>query len=187
MPAALVQNDHIPELAARIDSPAMLRVLRQVQDDGFVKNGSDLDNETAITLERLVSLGLVDPGFDSEGKPFLWVANHNGKRVLRHIQNESKLSILPSAKAALEAMPEKDRRAVLAAAESLQRIPPDSWASRNVQQLAADDQLFLLRVGPDLRVFFTTPESGQVVLVDIVHHKTLEMVQNGNGAGSVGQ
>ena len=53
MPAELVSNDAIPQLAGKIESPAMRRVLRRIQQAGFILNGPDLDKETSSILEQL--------------------------------------------------------------------------------------------------------------------------------------
>jgi hypothetical protein len=87
MPAPLVPNEAIPELAAGIDSPLMLRVLRRIHQVGFILNGKDVDQETVRVLQRLTELGLVDPGYDGRTgwPPFQWVINGNGSRVLRYL------------------------------------------------------------------------------------------------------
>src|SRR5205807_2510537 len=86
MPAELVRNEAIPELAARVD-PEMLRVLRRIQQAGFILNGGDVDQKTADILQRLAELGLIDPGYGgpTDGKPYQWVSNSNGSRVLRYL------------------------------------------------------------------------------------------------------
>jgi hypothetical protein len=87
MPADLVPNAAIPGLAARVDSPALLRVLRHIQKAGFILNGRQVDEETASALGRLTGLGLVDPGYEGavSGRPDLWVSNGNGSRVLSYL------------------------------------------------------------------------------------------------------
>jgi hypothetical protein len=87
MPADLVPNDAIPQLAARVDAPEMLKVLQRIQRTGFILNGSDLDPETARSLQRLAELGLVDPGYNGRtaGRPYLWTSNGNGSRVLWYL------------------------------------------------------------------------------------------------------
>ena len=86
MPADLVPNEAIPELAAQTSAP-MLRVLRRIQQAGLILNGGDVDQETGALLQRLTELGLVDPGYagPTVGKPYLWASNGNGSRVLRYM------------------------------------------------------------------------------------------------------
>jgi hypothetical protein len=93
MPATLVPNEAIPKLAAQIDSPAMLRVLRHLQQTGFLLNGQATDQRTLDILRRLADLGLVDPGYDgpTAGKPFIWISNGNGERVLKHLEAQAPL------------------------------------------------------------------------------------------------
>jgi hypothetical protein len=87
MPAPLVPNEAIPELAARADSPEMLQVLRRIQQAGFIPNGRDADRKTVGILKQLADLGLVDPAYEgpTEGAPFLWASNGNGSRVLKYL------------------------------------------------------------------------------------------------------
>jgi hypothetical protein len=47
MPADLFSDEVIRGLAAQIDSHAMLSVLRHLRQVGFIRNGSDIDQETA--------------------------------------------------------------------------------------------------------------------------------------------
>src|SRR5947208_4687598 len=116
MPAELVPNENIPKLAAQINSPAVLMVLRALQQTGFIMNGQDIDRETIDILERLAALGLVDPGYDgpTDGKPFIWVSNHNGERVLRHLEAKApfgnKVQVHPRARTALASLSERDRQ-----------------------------------------------------------------------------
>jgi hypothetical protein len=83
MPAALVPHAAIPELATRVD-PEMLNVLRQLQKADFILNAKHLDAKVRAALERLEKLGLVDPAFEGNerARPFMWVGNGNGSRVL---------------------------------------------------------------------------------------------------------
>jgi hypothetical protein len=86
VPNDLVPDDAIPQLAAQITSPAMLRTLRRVQERDFFPNGPWVDDETAGHLQHLVGLGLVYPAYSGpiSGPPSLWVGNHNGRRVVRY-------------------------------------------------------------------------------------------------------
>ena len=83
MPATLVPHAAIPELAARVDQD-MLKVLRQLQKADFILNGKNLDTKIEAALRRLTELGLADPGYegDDRTRPFMWVGNGNGSRVL---------------------------------------------------------------------------------------------------------
>jgi hypothetical protein len=87
MPADLVPEDAIPALAARADSSEMLRVLRRIEQAGFIHNSRNLRRDQFEILQRLAGLGLVDPGYDgpTDGTPSLWVRNVNGSRVLGHL------------------------------------------------------------------------------------------------------
>lgn len=194
MPAALVPQERIPELAAQIDSPAMLRVLRRLQQAGFLINGHDVDQETLGILQRLTDLGLVDPGYDgpTDRKPFIWVSNGNGERVLKHLEAsprhgaafESKLTIHPRAHTALASLPEKDQRAVLAAVEALQTAHPDAWPCEKVDHLSPDKSVYLLRVSPELRAFLRVLDSGGIELFDIMREETLRLFLERYRAGS---
>lgn len=86
MIADLVPKHAIPELAARANSPEMLRVLQHIQRAGFIRNGN-VDRETTDVLRRLMELGLVDAGYEgaTEGEPYLWTSNSNGSRVLSYL------------------------------------------------------------------------------------------------------
>jgi hypothetical protein len=83
MPANLIPHAAIPKLAEQV-TPEMLKILRHIQKADFVVNSAGLARHTVETLERLSTLGLVDPGYEGEasGKPSIWVANGNGSRVL---------------------------------------------------------------------------------------------------------
>jgi hypothetical protein len=193
MPADLVSNDAIPQLAARIDSPAMLRVLRHIQQVGFILNGQIVNQSLFTILQRLADLGLVDPGYadPTDGKPFIWVGNGNGQRVLRHfeaspLQNaslESKVTVHPRARTALESLSEGERQAVLVAVEMLQSRDPASWPGEEVSRLIPDQPVYLLRVSPDLRAFIRILDSGSLELFDIVPEETLRLFRERYGDG----
>lgn len=184
MPANLVPNETIPELAARMDSTSMLRVLRHLRQTGFISNTSSLDKETFDILQRLASLGLADPGYEgpTNGLPFIWVSNHNGERVLSYLETspdqqkrlKSKVMVNPRAGIALSSLSENEQLAVLAAAEGLYGHDPASWPRHAVRRLSPDKPTYLLRVSPDLRAFIKF-ESGGIELVDIVREKTLQL------------
>ena len=87
MPADLVPNGEIPDLAARANLPEMLAVLRRIQRTGFIANSKNLDNRTFSILQELAALGLVDQSYDADtsGLPSLWTSNGNGLRVLNYL------------------------------------------------------------------------------------------------------
>lgn len=179
MPADLIRNEAIPKLAEQIDSPAMLTVLRHLQHTGFILNNKEVDQETAAILHRLAALGLVDPGYDgsTDGKPFIWVRNGNGARILRYFEGTFKppVEIHPRASPALAALSDKDRQAVLGTVDYLRRRDPACWPSELVVPLSADKPMYLLRVTPELRAFVTVLDSGGIELSDIVREETLRL------------
>jgi hypothetical protein len=85
MPAALVPQEEIPALAAKV-TPDMLKVLQRIQREGFILNGTAVDEQTATALQTLADLGLVDPGYEGPpmGEPSIWVSNGNGSRLLSY-------------------------------------------------------------------------------------------------------
>ncbi len=87
MPTKLVPNEAIPDLAAAVNSPEMVKILRHIQQTGFILNGKYLGSETTTVLNQLATLGLVDSSYEgsNEGSPFMWVGNGNGSRVLRYL------------------------------------------------------------------------------------------------------
>ncbi len=191
MPADLVPNEAIPKLAAQIDSPAMLRTLRLLQQRGFLQNGPGVDQETVDALQRLAVLGLVDPGYSgpTNGEPFIWVSNHNGNRVLKHFEanRRREVKVHPRARTALAALSEDDQQAVLAATESLLIREPTSWPRGEVLRLDEGKPVFLLRVTPDLRAFITVLDSGDIELYDIVREETLKaFLERYRGGSKVG-
>jgi hypothetical protein len=84
MPADLLPNEAIPELAASVKSAEEFKVLQHIHRVGTIQNSKNLDQKTVSTLQRLGELGLVDRGYFGavEGTPAIWVANGNGERVL---------------------------------------------------------------------------------------------------------
>lgn len=194
MPTVLVPPERVPELAAQIDSPGMLRLLRRLREAGFIQNTPELDEETVSLLQRLSTLGLVDSGFDrpTEGKPFIWVNNGNGERVLKYVETSSpreetlepRIKINPRAHTALSSLPERDQLAVLAAAESLQGADPASWSPERVNRLNPDKPIYLLRVSPELRAFIRVLDSGVIELFDIVSDDTLRLFLERSRPGS---
>jgi hypothetical protein len=57
MSADLVPKEVIPQLATRIDSPTMLRVLRHIEQARFIMNAPSLDRKTFDILQRLAASG----------------------------------------------------------------------------------------------------------------------------------
>ena len=193
MPADLVSDVDIPQLAARI-SPAMLQALRLLKQHGFIQNGPEVDKTVATILRRLVSLGLVDPGYagPTDGEPFIWVSNGNGERILRHLENSPenpklKIKLHSRAETALTSLPEIEQVKVLAAAEALLGRDPGSWPREEATRLDPDKPVFLLRVSPELRAFVTLEDGGNLELFDIVREETLrlflERYRLGSGVG----
>jgi hypothetical protein len=86
MPADLVPNSAIPELAARV-TPKMLDILQQAQKAGFIMNRRDVDAETAGILQQLTEFGLLDVAYEGDvrDRPYLWSSNGNGARVLGYM------------------------------------------------------------------------------------------------------
>jgi hypothetical protein len=187
MPAELLPVEAIPGLAARLDSPVMLRVLRRLQQAGFL-SGQDVDRETSDTLHHLAGLGLVDPAYDgpANGKPFVWVRNHNGDRVLRYFDETlgPKIKVHPRAHTALESLSQTDREAVWAGAEAFLIRGPASWPREQAVQLSPDKPAYLLRVSPDLRAFVNVLPAGNIELSDIVREETLRLFLERHGAGT---
>jgi hypothetical protein len=188
MPADLIPAEAIPQLAAQVDTSAMLRALYRLQQHGFLLNGRDVDQETAGALERLAALGLVDPGYDgqTEGKPFLWVPNLNGQRVLRYTL-ESSVRMDPLARTALVSLSERDQLALLWTVASLANRAPDFWSREEVLRIDGEWPGYLVRATPDFRVFVRPRDSGGIELLDIIPEETLrlflERVRAGSRAG----
>ncbi len=193
MPADLVPNATIPELAARIDSREIFRVLKRLQRTKFLRSGPDIDPKTTNLLHRLSDIGLADPGYDGQvrGLPFIWLANSNGDRVLKYIAElpfyaerfESTLRVNSRASTALGTLSEFEQEAILAKAESLQSCAPASW-SPEVVPLGLDKRVYLLQIALDLRAFIRVLESGEIELVDIMRADTLNQFLEQVGAGS---
>ncbi|MBI1918890.1 MAG: hypothetical protein HYS12_29725 [Planctomycetes bacterium] len=197
MPAKLLPPEAIPAMASQITSPAMLRALRQLQQSGFIMNGSGVDEETFSALQQLAELGLVDPGYDgpTNGKPFIWVSNHNGERVVKHFETTPfreenlrfKLVINPRARTALASLPEREQWAVISAAEALRASEPASWPRGKVVALGQEKQVYLLQVSSDLRAFIRILGTDTIELFDIVPEDTLrlflERYSSGSGIG----
>lgn len=179
MAADLVPREDIPKLAEKIDSPAMLTVLRHLEQTGFLFNNDGIDQETAAILHRLAALGLVDTGFDGPigGKPFIWVRSTNGSRILEFFEGtlKLKLKIHPRAHPALELLPEKDRRTVLGTVDYLRRSDPVRWPRELAVPLNVDKPMYLLRVTPELRAFITVLDDEDIELSDIVREETLRL------------
>jgi hypothetical protein len=183
MPATLIPNKEIPGLAAQIDSPAVLSMLRHLQKAGLVLNGEDIDKGVTAILQRLTELDLVDVGYagTETDRPSLWTINGNGLRVLRHIETsplqanlEPRFKIHPRARPALATLSDWEQTKVLLAVEALQNSSQKSWSSEDVVPLGDSRHLYLLRIAPDLRAFIKVPDSGEIELFDIVREETLQ-------------
>ncbi len=197
MPAELLPNEAIAAVASRVTSPAMLRVLHQLQQSGFIMNGPGVDEETFEALKRLADLGLVDPGYDgpANGKPFIWVSNHNGQRVAKYFEStpfreenlKLKLEIHPRARTALASLSEREQWAVISAAEALRATEPADWPPEKVAALEGEKHVYLLQVPPDLRAFIRILGTDTIELFDIVREETLrlflERYRSGSGVG----
>jgi hypothetical protein len=87
MPATLLPNDAIPELAARLQSSGILPLLQRLHEAGVIRNSHALDPETARGFQRLAELGVADLAYEGQanGTPYLWASNENGVRVLNYL------------------------------------------------------------------------------------------------------
>ena len=187
MPADLVANEAIPQLAAHIDSPALLAVLLRLRQDGFIQNSAEVDEELAAVLKRLVEFGLVDPAYSgpTADKPFLWASNGNAERVLRYLETTaSRIRIQPRARTALESLSRREQQAVRATLGVLLLRNPDSWPDEQTTRLSPDDPVYLVRVSGDLRAFVRVLEAGEIDLFDIVREDTLRLFLERYHAGS---
>ena len=193
MPATLVPIETIPDLASRIESRELFQVLKRLQRTKFLRLEQDIDLKTVNWLQRLADLGLADPGYDgpTHYKPFIWVANHNGDRVLKYIETlpsyaerfESTLQITSRASTALGTLSEFEQEAILAKAESLQSCAPASWPPE-VVPLGLDKRVYLLKIAPDLRAFIRVLDSDEIEVFDIMRADTLNQFLELVGAGS---
>lgn len=185
MPVDLLPAEAIPQLAAQVDAPAMLKILYRLQQSGFLLNGRDVDRETASALERLTALGLVDPGYDGQtnGQPLLWVPNRNGQRVLRYTL-ESSVRMDALARSALASLPERDQLALLWTVASFANRTPDFWSGEEALRIDGERPGYLVRATPDFRVFVKPRESGSIELLDIIPEETLRLFLERIRAGS---
>ena len=89
MPADMFPSNAIPGFAVHIDSPAKLRVLRQVCAAGQIRYHLNIHPDLFAALQAFARLGLVDPGYSGplDGPPDLWLSNHNGERLLKHFDS----------------------------------------------------------------------------------------------------
>jgi hypothetical protein len=187
MPAALVPEVDIPALAGKITSPAMLKALRMLEERDFIHNSSDLDGATAEALRQLVELGVADPGYaePTDGAPFIWVGNGNGKRVLRHLEKHRRYEVYFTARAktALASLTEAEREAVLASIEGLQLSAPEAWPAAQVLGIVANGRAVLLTVTPDLRAFVGFVEPRKIEVLDLLREDTLRLFLERQRAG----
>jgi hypothetical protein len=179
MPADLVPEAAIPELAAKIDSPAVLKVLALLQQRDFILNDSQVDEDTAAALSRLAELGLADPGYaePANGEPFIWVSNSNGKRALKYLESNRRHQVRmhPRVRTALGSLTNADQGAVKAVAEALLLGDPGSWPGDQARPLSPDGSAYLLRASPDLWVYVTVLPSGDFEVSDVVRQDTLRV------------
>jgi hypothetical protein len=187
MPAELVPQNDIPELARKVTSPAMLKALRLLQERHFVHNVPGLDAETAAALRRLAELGLADPGYagQPDGEPFIWVSNRNGERVLRYFEEHPRYEIKfnTRARTALASLPEEECEAVLASVESLQLFDPAAWPAAEVVGVGGNGRVALLTVTPGLRAFVRFIEPRTIEVSDVVRADTLDLFLERQRAG----
>jgi len=158
----------------------MLKVLRRLKERGYIQNGADINQETADALHRLTELGLVDPGYEetATGKPFIWVSNGNGERVIKHLETNHRYKVVISSRArtALAALSDEDRESVRAGMEVLVLHDLGAWTSDRVMRISKDKPVYLLRVTPDLRAFIrVSAPSAEIELYDLVREEALNL------------
>ena len=95
--------------------------------------------------------------------------------AVQRAQSESRLKVHSRAATGLGALSYGERRQVIEAADALQHEEPTRWPRDKVIRLSTTEPVFLLRVSPELRAFIRTPESGGVLLDDIVRKETLKL------------
>jgi hypothetical protein len=180
MPATLVSNEDIPRLADQVDSPGLLKVLRRLQERGFIHNGTGVNQEAADALRRLTDLGLADVGYAEipASKPFIWVSNSNGERVLKYLESQYRYKVLihPRARTALTVLSDDDRESVRAVIESLVLRDEGEWPADRALRINQDKPVYLLRVTPDLRAFIrVSAPAAEVELFDLVREEALNL------------
>ena len=180
MPATLVPNEAIPQLAGPVDSPVILKLLRRLQERGFIHNGTAVDKEEASALKRLTHLGLADAGYSEApaSQPFIWVSNGNGERVLKYLESKQRYKVVinPRARTALTALSDDDRDSVRAVIEALILHDAGEWPADRALRISEDKPVYLLRVTPDLRAFVRVSGPGaEVELLDLVREETLDL------------
>jgi hypothetical protein len=188
MPAILVPKKDIPKVAAQVDSPVILKVLRHLKDHEFIRNGSDVSRETADTLRRLTELRLVDPGYEATpaGRPLIWLSNANGERVLKHLESQHRYAVQITSRAhtALAALSEDERESVRAVLEWLVLRDQGEWPSDLAVRIGQNEPVYLVRATPELRAFIRVTDGGQVELHDIVSEDTFRVFLERYRAGS---
>jgi hypothetical protein len=78
------------------------------------------------------------------------------------------------ARIAVDLLSDAERKAVFQTLETLSTVPPEQWPQPEPQRLKAKPPLYALRVTPDLDVFFSITEPGQLLIEDFVRPETLE-------------
>ncbi len=188
MPANLLPNETIPERAARVDSPEVLKLLRLLNARGFIMNGRGTDKDTVALLNRLAEEELVDPGYDGScsSEPFIWVSNSNGNRVLSYLEAKPRyqLRIHPPARTIWESLPEEERAVVQETFDKLLVHEPDDWPREKAVHLESEIPQYLLNVSPDLWAFITVFGPGEFELFDIMKKDTLRQFLEQHRTGS---
>jgi hypothetical protein len=194
MPAELVPQVAIPDLAAKVDSPALLWMLQYLQKAGFISRGRGIDEKEAQILQQLTDLGLVEPGSDgtTTDKPSLWIRNGNGARVLKYIETtpalrealEPRFTIADRASTALATLSEDDQLRTLLVVDALLAREGDSCPTEEVRRFSTDYLIFLVRITPELRAFLLVQNSGEGKLLDLVREDTLQRFLAQQGVGS---
>jgi hypothetical protein len=189
----LVSQDQIAELAEKVDSLAMLLVLRHLQKAEFILNSKDFTRALANILDRLTKFGLIVPGYvgDERDTPHMWVRSEYVKQVLRYFDQyperqyrlEEKIQITSRASTALALLPEWKQVQVFAEVEDFIQHP-DSQKNGAVQALGEGTGLYLLHPSPELRAFVRKINPAKIELFDIIPEETLRVFLDRFAVGS---
>jgi hypothetical protein len=74
----------------------------------------------------------------------------------------------------LEELPERERRAILEAVESLRRLPLEEWPRDRVHAVDADRGVYLLSVGPTWRAFIDRAPTGDLEVGAVTSQEFLD-------------
>jgi hypothetical protein len=85
------------------------------------------------------------------------------------------------ARIAMDALSAAERKAVFQTLEALSTVPPEQWPQPEPQRLKAKPPLYALRVTPDLDVFFSITEPGQLLIEDFVRPEALKHYRTPRG------